>query len=53
MLKLYEYGKSILAHQIEKSDVLPCEICYLTQVILHRAHVLLLNIGCIGRHVIS
>ena len=24
----------------------------LTQVILHRAYVLLLNIGCIGRHVI-
>ena len=31
----------ILVYQIEKSDV-----------ILHRTHVLLLNIGCIGRHVI-
>ena len=29
------------------------EICYLTQVILPRAHVLGLNIGCIERHGIS
>ena len=47
--------KTILPHQIEKSDVLPCVINLLsyTSHLLRRAHVLLLNIGCIGRHVTS
>ena len=43
-----------LAHQIEKSDVLPwVRNSYITRVISPKAHVLLLNIGCIGRHVTS
>ena len=44
----------ILAHQIEKSDVLDWMIhSYITHVISFKAHVLLLNIGYIGHHVTS
>ena len=48
----------LLAHQIEKSDVLPhVRNSYLTLVISPRSHPTFkcsfFNIGCIGRHVIS
>ena len=39
---------------MEKSDVLPWVTnSYITNVISHWAHVLLLNIGGIGHHIIS
>ena len=42
-----------LANQIEKSDVLPwVRYSYLTHIISPRAHVLSINIGCIGRYLI-
>ena len=42
----------ILAHQIGKPDVLPwVRYSYITDVISPKTHVLILNIGHIGRHV--